>query len=198
MGEIQQQNIVAEHFLDPEIFKHSLLQLPALQIDSVLTNEISTAVGSIRDIQTTAQRYFATVHIWMPIVSKIQFSGLLLRRLTHNRAEVHLLILAMRLSSDIVSSPRTDLYEMTKWYQHNVENSGILSLLVLQANVLITCYEFGHGIYPAAFLSIARCARYAAALAVDSTITDHVEPKAQGLDQEECRRVWWAILALDR
>lgn len=194
----QQQYVVAEHFLDPEVFHHAQLQLPTLQIDSVLTDEIAAAVGGIADIQITAQKFYSSIHIWMPIISKMQFSKLLLKRLTHNRAELHLLLLAMQLSSDIVVVPRTELYEMTKWFRQSVESTGIMSLMVLQAGILITCYEMGHGIYPAAFMSIAHCARYATALGVDSSISANVEPKIQGLDLEECRRTWWAIVALDR
>ncbi|OAA60644.1 Transcription factor [Cordyceps fumosorosea ARSEF 2679] len=196
---IQQSTLVAEHFLDPEVFQNAQLLLPALQIDSLLTDEIAATVGTVADIRGTAQKHFSTVHVWMPIVSKIQFYKLLLKRLTYNRAELHLLLLAMRLSSDAVNlMARTPLYELTKQFQHSVQNSGILSLLALQASIFIACYELGHGIYPAAFFSIASCARYAIALSVDSSVSEHPDPEIEAFDLEECRRVWWAILAMDR
>ncbi len=182
------------------MFQHAQLQLPTLQIDSLLTDEISAAVGgSTADIRTIAQKHFSTVHAWMPIVSKIQFYKLLPKWLTYSRAELHLLLLAMKLSGDVVTqTPRTELYTLTKQFQHSVESSGIFSLLVLQAGILIACYELGHGVYPAAFLSLASCARYAIALGVDSSVGGHLDPKIEALDLEECRRAWWAILVMDR
>lgn len=198
-AQIQQLRLVTEHFLDPDVFRHAQLQLPALQIDSLLTDDITATVGGIADIRTIAQKHFATVHVWMPIVSKVLFYKLLLKRLTYNRAELHLLLLAMKLSGDVVTkTPQTQLYEVTKQFQHSAQNSGIFSLLVLQAGIFIACYELGHGIYPAAFMSISSCARYAAALGVDSSVSGHVEAKIETLDLEECRRAWWTILAMDR
>ncbi|PQK17042.1 hypothetical protein BB8028_0007g02410 [Beauveria bassiana] len=195
----QQLHLVAEYFLDPEVFQHAQLQLPTLQIDSLLTDEVTATVGSVADIRTTAQNHFSTVHVWMPIVSKIQFYKLLLNRLTYHRAELHLLLLAMMLSGDVVTkTARTELYDLTKRFHFSITASGVFSLLVLQASVFIACYELGHGMYPAAFMSISACARYAVALGVDSSISEHADPKIQSLDLEECRRVWWAILAIDR
>ncbi|KAM3566443.1 hypothetical protein ARSEF4850_000585 [Beauveria asiatica] len=195
----QQFHLAAEYFLDPLVFQHAQLQLPTLQIDSLVTDEVTATVGSVADIRATAQSHFSTVHVWMPIVSKIQFYKLLLNRLTHHRAELHLLLLAMRLSGHVVTkTARTELYDLTRRFHLSVTGSGIFSLLVLQASVFIACYELGHGIYPAAFMSISSCARYAVALGVDSSISGHADPKIQSLDLEECRRVWWAILAMDR
>lgn len=196
---LQQLNLVAEHFLDPEVFQHAQLELPGSQIDSLLTDEINAAVGSTADIRIITQRHFSTVHVWMPVVSKIQFYKLLLKRLTYNRAELHLLLLAMKLCGDVVTkTPHTELYALTKQFQHTVECSGILSLLFLQASIFISCYELGHGIYPAAFLSISASARYAIALGVDSSIGEKADRKIEAFDLEECRRTWWAILAMDR
>ena len=199
MAQKRQLHLVAEHFLDPEVFQHAQLQLPTLLINSLVTDEITATVGGTADIRTIAQKHFSTVHAWMPIVSKIQFYRLLPRRLTYNRAELHLLLLAMKLSGDVpMQTPCTELYSLTKHFQHSVESSGIFSLLVLQAGIFIACYELGHGVYPAAFLSISSCARYAMALGVDSSVGEHLDPKIETLDLEECRRVWWAILAMDR
>ncbi|KAJ3496780.1 hypothetical protein NLG97_g2406 [Lecanicillium saksenae] len=195
----QHLHLVAEHFLDPEVFHHAQLELPKLQIDSLVTDEISACVGSTADIRRITQRHFSTTHVWMPIVSKIQFYKLLLRRLTYNRAELQLLLLAMKLcGDDVTKTPLTELYKLTKQFQHSVEGSGIFSLLFLQASIFIACYELGHGIYPAAFLSISSCARYAHALGIDSSVGAHPDRKIEAFDLEECRRVWWAILAMDR
>lgn len=199
-SQTRQQNLMAEQFLDPEVFQHAELQVPALHLDSLVTDEVVAAVGGVADLRVTAQKHFVTVHIWMPVISKQLFSKFLLKRLTEKRAEVHLLLLAMKLSGDEVTTPRTELYELTKNLQLSLENSGVLSLLMIQSSILIACYEMGHGIYPAAYLSISQCARHAIALGLETSIGDrrHLDPKLNALDLEECRRVWWAILAMDR
>lgn len=66
-------------------------------------------------------------------------------------------------------SPRTAVYNATKYFYLEVEGSFYIS--VLQAGILIALYELGHGIYPAAFLSIGACARYAHALGINVSRT---------------------------
>lgn len=72
------------------------------------------------------------------------------------------------------------------------------SILVLQAGVLVALYELGHGIYPAAFLSIGACARYAHALGINVSRTVPTRRVLTLVEVEERRRVWWAIVILDR
>lgn len=80
------------------------------------------------------------------------------------------------------------------------ENAGILTLSLLQAKILLTIYEVGHAIYPAAYFSIASCARYGTALGVNKTLEYDVlfNAPAATLEAEEKKRAWWAILILDR
>lgn len=191
--------LLSERFLDPELFEQAQLELPKLHLDSLLTDEHVELVGNVRKIQETAEHFFKTIHVWMPIISRIQFSRLLLNRLSHKRTELFLLVLSMKLCSARTETSRTALYRTTKQLSVDVESCGALSLPVLQANVLITLYEFGHGIYPAAFHSVAQCARYATAIGVDKTICSKQRNLAHKWDDlEECRRVWWSILVLDR
>jgi hypothetical protein len=59
---------------------------------------------------------------------------------------------------------------------------------------MISLYELGHGIYPAAFSTVAACARYGTALGIDDlAVTDLT--RAGG---EEKLRVWWGILIVDQ
>ncbi|UKZ45872.1 hypothetical protein TrVGV298_000065 [Trichoderma virens] len=104
----------------------------------------------------------------------------------------------MKLSSSLTTTAKTVLYRTAKQFHFEVESSGILSVAVLQAGVLIAIYELGHAIYPAAFLSIGQCARYAAALEIDKSITSRLLDKLPWNEVEEQRRVWWSIIILDR
>ncbi|KAH6608426.1 hypothetical protein Trco_001772 [Trichoderma cornu-damae] len=161
---------LAERFLDPEAFSRAQLKVPEPDLDHLVTKDVAEFVGDIASIKAVSDSFFDSVHIWMPIVCKFQFLANLVSWLTHRRAELFLLILAMKLSVQTVSGPRTPLYQEAKHLQFKIENSGALSLQVVQASVLIAIYEMGHGIYPSAFLSVSACARYATALGIDKSI----------------------------
>ncbi len=51
------------------------------------------------------------------------------------------------------------IYEMTKSFYSIVESRDLMSAQLIQAALLIALYELGHGLYPAAYLSIGHCAR---------------------------------------
>lgn len=89
-------------------------------------------------------------------------------------------------------------YTTAKRMLYEAEHCGAMSLQLLQARILLVIYEYGHGIYPAAYMTIAACARYATALNIhklrhDDNIDTHIDFD----EQEERRRVWWAIIILD-
>ncbi|KAG8416292.1 hypothetical protein J3458_006885 [Metarhizium acridum] len=184
--------------MDPELFAFAQLELPKLELESLITDDVEALVGDVQDIQATIQFFFETVHTWMPIVSKNGFSQSLIKRMTHQRAELFLLVLSMKLCSSRVTNARTNLYRTARRLYADIERSGTLSLLVLQAGILIALYEMGHGLYPDAYLSVAQCARYGTALGVDKTIISREMGTTTLPDLEEARRVWWSILVLDR
>ncbi|PTB66770.1 N-terminal binuclear Zn cluster-containing protein [Trichoderma citrinoviride] len=190
-------NFLTERFLDPEAFVSAQLKVPEPSVDHLITKEVSDFVGDVANIKAISDKFFTSVHEWMPIVSRIQFLANLVGWLTHKRAELFFLILAMRLSSEQVSNPRSRLYQVTKYLQFRLEHSGVLSLQVIQASVLVALYEIGHGVYPSAYLSIAGCARYATALGIDQSILCRDLNGISWNELEERRRVWWSILVLD-
>ncbi|EHK19645.1 uncharacterized protein TRIVIDRAFT_156681 [Trichoderma virens Gv29-8] len=189
-------SFIAERFLDPDVFYRA--QLTVVNTDVAVTDNIANLVGSVLDIQTTSDQFFKSVHVWMPIISKPHFCSNILSRLTYKRAELFLLVLSMKLCSTRVETWNTPLYETVKLFHFKIETSGVLSVLVLQAAILIALYELGHSIYPAAYLSVGSCARYATALGIDKSILSSSATQAQWIEEEECRRIWWAILVLDR
>ena len=80
-------------------------------------------------------------------------------------ADLPLLYLSMKL---ITSQPRVGfeavenyLYTASKRFLSLLESSGTASLLYLQALVLVALYEYGQGIYPAAWMTVGQCVRYA-------------------------------------
>jgi Fungal specific transcription factor domain len=95
-------------------------------------------------------------------------------------------------------NPRIPLYYTVKHFYLEVEGSSVFSILVLQAGVLLALYELGHAIYPAAFLTIGACARYAHALGINVSRGLNSRRVLTLVEAEERRRVWWAIIILDR
>jgi hypothetical protein len=157
-------------------------------------------LGDWDEIQLTATRFFKHIHQWMPFISKKRFYDLYLQPSFHSRPDVALLLLALKLITTFPPagsrSPRTVVYNAIKHFYLRLE--GCFSILVLQAGVLIALYELGHGIYPAAFLSIGTCARYAHALGINVSRTVPSRRVLTLVEVEERRRIWWAIVILDR
>ncbi|KAH8817144.1 hypothetical protein F5884DRAFT_896830 [Xylogone sp. PMI_703] len=197
LSELGELDLLAASCLDPDNFM--LTQLEAVKIDAGITKSVANLIGSVGDIQATGQFFFKTIHVWMPIVSKKQFEENLPERLAFRRPETFLLVLAMKLCSSRVVVARSMLYRTVKQFYFDVESSGMLSVQVLQAAVLIALYELGHGIYPAVILSVGNCARIGILLGIDKYLTaGEVIPGVSWIEHEERRRVWWMVLLLDR
>lgn len=76
--------------------------------------------------------------------------------------DIAMLFLAMKLitaQADEVANGT--LYSLAKGFLSTLEGSGLISLLCLQSMVLIALYEYSHSIYPAAWMTIGACSRYA-------------------------------------
>ena len=85
--------------------------------------------------------------------------------------DLALLFLAMKLvisrPLDGIESTHNPLYVSAKRFLTLLESAGAASLAVLQACILITWYEYGQAIYPAAFMSAGWCVRYGTLLGVN-------------------------------
>jgi hypothetical protein len=87
--------------------------------------------------------------------------------------DLALLFLAMRLitsvpSPEMHSAADSHLYAACKRFLAQLESAGTLSVLYLQAMILVALYEFGHSVYPAAWMTSGSCVRYAAMLGLPS------------------------------
>jgi hypothetical protein len=159
-------------------------------------------VGDMAEVITTASTYFETVHVWMPIISKKRFYDHHLQLLFHCQPDFTLLFLAMKLITSILpdelANPRTPAYNAAKHFYLEMEASGMISIQVLQAGLLLSLYELGHAIYPSAYLSIGACTRYAYALGINKDAKTQAIKVLTLVELEENKRVWWGIIILDR
>jgi Fungal specific transcription factor domain len=158
-------------------------------------------VGEFSQWRSIATKFFETVHTFMPIVSKIHFYGRLLNPLAPRRSDVVLLVLCMRL---IVMLPgeapmsRAPEYLAAKRFYVDLELSGGFTPQILQAGILIALYEYGHAIYPAAYLTIGSLARYGISSGIDGTDPSQMTSPSDWIEAEERKRTWLAVLILDR
>jgi hypothetical protein len=194
----------AAFFLDGEVFKEA--QMVVLKPNIPVPPEVAATVGvSILDIQDVADRYFANVHIWLPFVSKKRMQLALSNPGVELTLDLALLLLSMKLIVQVPQggphSARSPLYSLTKGYFNMVDSFGVVSLQVLQADLLIAAYEIGHGIYPAAYLTTGHCARLGHILGLnDRQNAPQLLRRKPGAwaELEEMKRVWWTVMLLDR
>lgn len=142
--------------------------------------------------------------------------------------ELAFLFLGMKLVSTPVNNgvepAGNPLYTAAKRFWASLEQAGSVSLQFVQGMVLVTVYEMGHGIYPAAWISVGVLGRWVEVLGLpgfrrggvalgsvvrlfsccdddsetDEDDADSTFKKTTWTESEERRRLWWAIYILDR
>ncbi|KUJ08129.1 putative fungal-specific transcription factor, partial [Mollisia scopiformis] len=187
-------------FLDPSLLQHG--QVETAQAATLVPAHLPHLLGDMDEIRAITSRFFQHVHLWMPFICRKRFYDHHLRPPFQAHPDVVLLLLSIKLITTFPPTnprnPRTLLYNAVKHFHLEVEGSSVSSILVLQAGVLIALYELGHAIYPAAYMSIGACARYAYALGIHVSGVVSTRKVLTLVEVEERRRVWWAIVILDR
>lgn len=189
-------------FLAPDLFREVGLEIPRLDLG--IPDEVSLHLGDSQQVLETASKFFQMT--WMPIVSRKRHLAAVLNPLSPCRRPTVLLNLCMKLCclpvNDDGGRKRTSLYRSIKKFYSEVESTGDLCVQVLQAAIFIAVFEIGDAIYPAAYLTVGGCARYGIAMGLDkinkTRLGGEHNRTASWMEIEEKRRVWWAILNLDR
>jgi Fungal specific transcription factor domain len=186
-------------FLDSALFRKAQIDIP--QSSAPIPRYVYDLIGEFSQWRSIPTKFFETVHTFMPIVSKARLFGKLLNPLVPCRGDVALLILSMRIITMLPAGGRMDRtpeYAAAKRFYTELEGIGAFSPQVLQAGVLIALYEYGHAIYPAAYLTIGGLARYGISSGIDGTGPSQMAPPGDWIEAEERKRIWWGVLILDR
>ncbi|KAI1075032.1 fungal-specific transcription factor domain-containing protein [Whalleya microplaca] len=187
-------------FLDRALFKSAGLSVPRPVSD--VPSEILQCIGDGDVIQQAMIEYFGDIHPWFPIVSKRQMNTPY--PLWDAGADVALLYLTMKL---VASSPQGGflasenyLYTASKRFVALLDSVGTVSIHHLQALLLVALYEYGHGIYPAAWMTVASCVRYSDFIGLPSykECSGVLGRPGTWIEAEERRRTWWAVYVMDR
>ena len=115
-----------------------------------------------------------------------------------------LLVLVMKLicmpMSDTQGAKSSSVYQWVRNFSFRLENSGSLTLELLQSILLISVYEVGHGVLPTAYMTMSRAARLCALMGINdrSRKSQLFEPAETWTRREAERRTWWGVFIMDR
>lgn len=156
-------------FLDIDCFKWAQLPIPKPNVD--VPPEVYEILSRGNAVHDATSEYFSTVHTWFPIVSRKRMT--IGTALWEGGPDLAMLFLAMLLVTtremgDMQDALANPLYAASKRFLALLEGSGCLSLMHLQAMILVALYEMGHGIYPAAWMTVGQCARYVEMIGIPS------------------------------
>ncbi|KAI4289890.1 MAG: hypothetical protein L6R35_000831 [Caloplaca aegaea] len=188
-----------EYFLDKFSFECRQGQVPLQDIP--LTKPL---LDFAQEPRLIARIYFERLHPCFPFISNKNFYEHFPPAYAPLMSVYTILVACMKLVSwmpreDSTKEPKSPPYLAIKRTLVEADIAGIWSLQLLQATILVSLYEMGHAVYPAAYISIGTCARYALALGINECLTVPMNnPDVMVLEQEEKRRAWWATVILDR
>ncbi|KAF5562480.1 hypothetical protein FPHYL_5674 [Fusarium phyllophilum] len=185
----------ASMFLDVDcyVWSHARLPVPSGFIPAPVLALLSQ--GNV--VLDVSQSYFATIHTWFPMISKKRMDmGLPVQNAGPDLA---MLFLGMKLvTTPAIDITDSSLYDTAKSFLASLESNGVVSLLCLQAMILVALYEYSHAIHPAAWMTIGSCARYSDILGITPGDYSPLGQVTTWTEAEERRRVWWSIYILDK
>ena len=177
-----------------------------LNIDEQLTKQAYDIINRDgNDISLSFSRYFDTVHSWYPIISK----ALLYERFTHLRrspkADFSVLIITIHLISQTYQPTPVQRYDLEQLY-HTTKglysiamSTGISSIELIQAGILLALYEHTQALHSATYQTLGACARMGYMLGLHESLSQNTPLDAEANSAAEKRRqVWWGIIILER
>ena len=198
------QDFPSSFFLDPDHFQplaHGFLK--AARVSQIQQDFRSTAT----EPEAVLENYISTVHNWFPILSIKRLRQDLKSYDRRDNDDLQVLLICMRLISAstpaAVSTRQRSAehdYLLARQYCLFAESGGFITLRLMQSLLLIAVYEYGHAIYPAAYLTIGRAVRLGTMMGLH--LPQHASQLFARAETwtlcEEHRRAWWGIILLDR
>ncbi|KAF3765266.1 putative fungal-specific transcription factor [Cryphonectria parasitica EP155] len=191
----------AVFFLDIDVYYDGMTPPPRPTVD--IPAEVLEMLDSSEVIEHAASVYFTTVHKWFSFISRKRMNlGI---SVLDGGPDLALLFLTMKLittppAPELASPADMPIYRIAKQFVALLESAGTVSLMYLQAMILIALYEYSHAIYPQAWMTVGNCVRYATMLSLSSygQAAAILGSCKTWTEAEERRRTWWATHILDR
>ena len=193
--------------VDP--YRHDALRQASVEI--ALLQATQNTIGSRSDVEQLIRQYCNTAHIRFPIICVPRLTEAL--STIYSKPQAGFLLLCLCISIVMERPPhqphaqahrmsmQSSAYVNIKTLIARLEATNHISLSYIQARVLVCWYEFGHGLFPAARISIAACSGAARVLGLvedDFRDCSSISDYATRLRAEERKRTLWAITNLDR
>ncbi|SCV30736.1 related to Zn(II)Cys6 transcriptional activator [Fusarium fujikuroi] len=201
----QTNNFPCSYFLDSDFFQPISRDILTIHDGPFfLEQQRRFAIAGIFD--SLIEHYANTIHHWLPILSikRLKQTAKSLEDPTRGVVDVLVFVALEALVSHgdrPTSLPQSNpSYLKAKHGSFIAESGGTINIRLIQTIVLVALYEFGHSIYPAAYLTIGQAVRLATMVGLHSKKDAKqlfVEPETWTLCEEQ-RRTWWAIVMLDR
>jgi hypothetical protein len=154
------------------------------------------------EVYGACQVYFQNVHKWMPVISQRLFYKRMTEFTKTKRADFSLLLLGVCL---MIRYPLTDtaqdpLYKIVKTEYWHLNSCLEVSIELVQAGLLIACYEHTSGMVGAAYRTIGLSARTGFWMELHNQRLESDLPKDSDawLENAEKCNLWWGIFIRDR
>ncbi|KAL6876921.1 hypothetical protein J3F83DRAFT_429571 [Trichoderma novae-zelandiae] len=155
------------------------------------------------EVYGASQIYFNNIHRWIPIMSQKLFY----RRLTEfsktKRPDFALLVLSILLSIHCPASGTMEepLYRAVRSTFWSLNATVDASLEMVQAGVILSCYEYGSGMYQECYKTIGLCVRMGHWMGLHDERpppSDDLQYSDEWIRRAERCNLWWALVIRDR
>ncbi|KAL3483165.1 hypothetical protein BJX62DRAFT_245155 [Aspergillus germanicus] len=164
-------------------------------------SHVSTIIGDDKAIALSAAVFFSTIHPWFPIINRASYYSGLSRNSSERSPGFSLLILCIHLlglspTNGTMSSQMQGLYILATGLIACIAGAEVSSLELLQARILLSLFEVGHGMYTAAHISMGANNRAARSMVLASGKTN--ARFECGGNMEDAYRVCQGLTILER
>lgn len=149
-----------------------------------------------------SQVYFNNIHKWIPIMSQKLFYSRMTEFSKTKRPDFAVLLLSILLSIHCPASgtAQEPLYKATRSIFWSLNATIDASLEMIQAGILLSCYEYGFGLYKECYKTIGLCVRMGhwMNLQDEKPPSDDLQYSDEWIRIAERCNLWWALVIRDR
>ena len=154
------------------------------------------------EVYGACQIYFQNVHKWMPVISQRLFYQRMTEFSKTKRPDFAVLLLGVCLLNryPVTDTGQDPLYKIVKDEYWHLSSCLEVSIVLVQAGVLIACYEHASGMVGAAYRTIGLSARMGSWMGLHNQRLESDLPKDSDawLENAERCNLWWGIVIRDR